>query len=91
MKYSIPQSALGICHKNIHLTVINRLSRLSIVKKDKVRAIEDTLITAATSGKLPGRVSLNLFNFTSIHETIRVREPNLLMFWIEWNVAQLSL
>eukprot|EP01032_Pedospumella_encystans_P009268 gene9268-10926_t len=34
-----------------------RLSRLSIVKKDKVRAIEDTLITAATSGKLPGRVT----------------------------------
>jgi hypothetical protein len=30
------------------------------VKKEKVRAIEDTLITAATSGKLPGKVRIML-------------------------------
>jgi DNA-binding TFAR19-related protein (PDSD5 family) len=34
------------------------LSRLSLVKKEKVRAIEESLIAAATTGKLAGKVSI---------------------------------
>ncbi|KAJ1426228.1 double-stranded DNA-binding domain-containing protein [Ochromonadaceae sp. CCMP2298] len=34
-----------------------RLQRLAIVKKEKVRAIEESLIAAATSGKLQSKVS----------------------------------
>ena len=32
---------------------------MALVKKEKVRAIEESLIAAATTGKLPGRVSSN--------------------------------
>mmetsp|Transcript_9708 Transcript_9708/g.16228 ORF Transcript_9708/g.16228 Transcript_9708/m.16228 type:complete len:123 (-) Transcript_9708:2627-2995(-) len=35
----------------------DRLSRLALVKKEKVRAIEESLIAAATSGKLAGKVT----------------------------------
>lgn len=34
-----------------------RIQRLHLVKKEKARAIEDTLITAATSGKLREKVT----------------------------------
>ena len=37
-----------------------RLSRLSIVKKEKARAVEDSLIKAATSGQLKGKVKINV-------------------------------
>jgi programmed cell death protein 5 len=35
----------------------DRLQRLGLVKKEKARRIEDTLISAATSGQLKTRVS----------------------------------
>lgn len=34
-----------------------RLSRLALVKKDKARAVEDSLIRGATNGKLQGKVT----------------------------------
>ena len=36
----------------------DRLSRLALVKKEKARSVEDSLIKAAMSGKLPGKVYL---------------------------------
>ena len=35
----------------------DRLARLSLVKKEKARAVEDALISAATNGKLQGKVT----------------------------------
>lgn len=35
----------------------NRMSRLAMVKKEHARAVEDSLINAATSGQLKSRVS----------------------------------
>ena len=34
-----------------------RLNRLKLVKPDKARSVEDSLINAATSGKLKGQVA----------------------------------
>jgi len=34
-----------------------RLSRLAMVKKDKARAVEDSLIAAATNGRLKSKVT----------------------------------
>ena len=34
-----------------------RISRLSLVKKDKARMVEDSLIKAATTGRLQGKVT----------------------------------
>ena len=33
----------------------DRLARLALVKKEKARAVEDALISAATNGKLQGK------------------------------------
>lgn len=35
----------------------DRLSRLRLVRKEQCRAVEDALISAATNGKLQGKVS----------------------------------
>lgn len=39
----------------------DRISRLALVKKEKARSIEDSLINAARSGKLSGKVTLPEF------------------------------
>lgn len=60
----------------------DRLARLALVRKEKARSVEDTLIAAATNGKLPGKVvlifschtmryiSINLGNRSSAHRAI---------------------
>jgi programmed cell death protein 5 len=35
----------------------DRLARLALVKKEKARSVEDSLIQAAQNGRLPGKVS----------------------------------
>jgi DNA-binding TFAR19-related protein (PDSD5 family) len=43
--------------------IVIRLARLSLVKSDKARAVEDSFIRAATNGHLKGKVMANSMNF----------------------------
>jgi programmed cell death protein 5 len=46
-----------IAMKSVLMRMISRLSRLSLVKKDKARAVEDSLIAGATNGRLKSKVT----------------------------------
>jgi len=39
---------------------VDRLSRLSMVKKELVRAVEDSILQGATNGRLQGKVYHNM-------------------------------
>lgn len=48
---------ISILEQILEAPAKERLSRLAIVKKDKVRSVEDNLIKAATSGQLRNKVT----------------------------------
>lgn len=48
---------LSILDQILETGAKDRLARLSLVKKEKARVVEDALISAATNGKLQGKVT----------------------------------
>jgi programmed cell death protein 5 len=57
------EQRLSILDQILEPAAKDRLLRLSMVKKEKASRVEASLIQAATSGKLRGKVSLNILYY----------------------------
>jgi programmed cell death protein 5 len=61
---------LSILDQILEPAAKERLSRMAIVKKEKARSIEDSLIRGATNGQLKSKVSVHFVCFLASAATI---------------------